>query len=439
MVTKAQIDNLQSACRIEGRDKVQEYLEKIFAEQDRCFSNVKQTDDGYTLYKGTSTQAKNITPLTPEQGVQRATELGIPWDPSFAGRIIPYFASDERVDGDGDIVRQNWKFAEYEKNPQVMYNHQWGDPPIGNGLAWEVVQRSEKDYKGPALVLQALFMPKEVSEFADSMYRIVRAGFMRSGSVGFFSDLVIDVKDEEERNELGLGRWGFILDENNLLEYSVAPLPANPGSHTISQLARAKHGGLIGEKELSIMRELTRRSNEKDGDSWVKNDEFYRAAARLLFRRNWERHKDVEEPLEKFAETEGELREDEQSEGDNTAPNPEEIEIQVDPVEEEQTTDSDLIQTLVMMLGELSVNVIPMLQDIRDLLEELRPGANPAGSSSESQEDPDNPNDGGTPVGNGEAGNETEEPENEEEDEQKVLAGHFLSALSKKLTGSQQS
>ena len=123
---------------------------------------------------------------------------------SLAGRAVPYWASDERPDGHGDIVRQQWSFEEYSKNPVLCMGHDWVGPAIGRGIDYEVRQRSDADYKGPALWMLALFAEAEAQAENDRVFRLVRSGFMSAASVGFYSDRVIIVEDEQERAELPL-------------------------------------------------------------------------------------------------------------------------------------------------------------------------------------------------------------------------------------------
>jgi hypothetical protein len=48
---------------------------------------------------------------------------------------------------------------------------------------------------------------------------------------------VINVQDDTERARLGLGRYGVILDDNTLLEFSPTSVPANSGA--IALLSRS--------------------------------------------------------------------------------------------------------------------------------------------------------------------------------------------------------
>jgi len=164
------------------------------------------------------------------------SKRGMPWRDEYASRVIPYWGSDERVDGMGDIVRQDWIFETFEKNSPMPFSHSWNQPPVGRIIGWEVVKRrpkeeEEKDgYKGPALFLAGLFATKEDSALADSIFRLAKARILVGGSVGFHSRKTINIQDSKERAALGLGKWGLVFEQNELIEFSPTTIPANPGA-----------------------------------------------------------------------------------------------------------------------------------------------------------------------------------------------------------------
>lgn len=236
---------------------------------------------------------------TAEQASALAAERGVPWREEYAGRLVHYWASDERVDGHGDIVRQDWRFDLFKDNPAMPYSHRWEDPTIGTHLDWKVLKRSDANYKGPALALLSLFATAEQSEFADSIFRLVSAKMLRAGSVGFSPGRVIWVEDKEERNKLGLGNWGYVLEDNMLLEFSPTTLGANPGAGVMNALAAAKSRGIVRASEFQVLRELRRRevaSGSRSG--WAEEDAELVRLGRLLFPGEpIEEHRDLDAAL----------------------------------------------------------------------------------------------------------------------------------------------
>lgn len=295
------IDKIKSAEIIEDREEVMRRLREAPAAGTNPQTIVRQRDDGTVVIRKSAGLLGKMAPQMP--GLERLQDLArqrsIPWKEGYENRVIGYWASDERPDGHGDIVRQSWDFTEFAKNPVLPYSHEWENPPIGNAINWEVLERAETDYKGPALYLLALFADAEDSVRADQIFRLIKSGFLRGGSVGFFSNTVIDVRDEKEREELGLGRHGFILDDNHLMEFSPTTIGANSGALTI--MASASKTDLITPDDVDVMREMRRlemRAADADPESWVKQDRDLCALAKTVFpKASFRKHEDYEAPL----------------------------------------------------------------------------------------------------------------------------------------------
>lgn len=224
---------------------------------------------------------------------------GMPWRPEYIGRTVPYFGSDERVDSMGDIVRQSWIFDLFEKNSPMPFSHDWGQPPVGKVIFWEVMKRNDEDYKGKALFLLGLFATADDWEWADTVFRLVNARLLVSGSVGFRPDIVIDVKDDKERAKLGLGRYGLVFEDNHLLEYSPTTIPANAGA-TIPRLLQASVKDLQ-PYDVHVLRELQREriyGTKGDRAEWMKTETMILSVARALWpEERYEVHKDLDVPV----------------------------------------------------------------------------------------------------------------------------------------------
>src|SRR5262249_13771164 len=127
-----------------------------------------------------------------------------------ASRIIPWCLSDGRVDRQLDTVNPNgWDTTAFGKNNIATWNHDTSALPIGR------VHDVHSD--GSRLLVSVEFAPAEVNEFADQVFRMVKAGFLRAGSVGF---LPIDYSYNDRRG-------GIDFHKQSLLEFAITPLPAN--------------------------------------------------------------------------------------------------------------------------------------------------------------------------------------------------------------------
>lgn len=218
----------------------------------------------------------------PNKYQELAAARGIAWREGFDARVINYWASDERVDRHGDIVRQSWVLDEFTDNPLILYGHDWDMPPIGNSIHEEVVQRKDDGYKGPALRLLSLFHDQG---FAADVFDLVQSGFLRAGSVGFFPGKVIRVDDPEERQKLGLEPGGLIFEDNELVEFTIASVPANVGAH-VAALAAAKGAGHLRPESVQVVRELARRQIRRgagDKARWLELDAAIRETWRSVF------------------------------------------------------------------------------------------------------------------------------------------------------------
>ena len=126
-------------------------------------------------------------------------------------RTIDFTISTETVDSYKDVVyADGWDLSRYLKNPVVLWAHIRSQLPVGKA--------SDVRVEGESLKASAEFASKEVYEFADNVYRMLRAGFLKATSVGFIPK---EWTWDEER-----GGFNFIKSE--LFEFSVVPVPANP-------------------------------------------------------------------------------------------------------------------------------------------------------------------------------------------------------------------
>lgn len=277
------LDNIKSGERIEDPIKILNCLSDARERTPEDSSTSIHDDDGRARVDKRGSQAILAeAPQIPDVATIQtlAESIGLEWDNAFATRVVPYIASDERVDRHGDIVVQNWRFENFAKNPIVPYGHDWDMPPIGNSIKWEVIDYKADDYEGRALHLLNLFATAEIWPWADTIFRLVNSGFLKSSSVGFYPGVIIDIKDEEERLALGLGKYGYLLDQNELIEHSVVSVPANAGA--VSLLRSAKKKGLAQPQDIIAIRELARQ-DAKSAKEWRKSDTLWINAWGAIF------------------------------------------------------------------------------------------------------------------------------------------------------------
>lgn len=128
-----------------------------------------------------------------------------------ASRDIRFVVSTEAVDRDRDIVAsKGWDLEHFKENPVVLWAHDHRNPPIA--FSPDIGIKSRK------LQATARFADAETHPFADTIFRLVKGGFLRATSIGF---LPKEWTFDEERR-------GVNFLKNELLEFSVVNVPANP-------------------------------------------------------------------------------------------------------------------------------------------------------------------------------------------------------------------
>lgn len=142
-----------------------------------------------------------------------------------AERVVKFIASNEEVDRYGDIIRaKGWQLDNFRKNPMLLFGHNSADYPIGRVRSIKV--------EGTQLVADAEFMTADLSEQADTVYRMVKAGFLNAVSVGFRP---IERPKKIMHPETNEWTGGFEFLKQELFELSVVPVPALPGALAVSR------------------------------------------------------------------------------------------------------------------------------------------------------------------------------------------------------------
>lgn len=145
--------------------------------------------------------------------------------PKDGGLRVHFITSTETPDRDGDtIAAAGWKLDHYRKNPVVLWAHDSHQPPVARSLR-EWVENN-------ALHSEAEFTPQDLYPFGHMVGQMYQRGFLHAVSVGFRA-----LKYAENTTRAGWYPVDFL--EQELLEYSPVPVPANPEA-----LAQAKSAGI---------------------------------------------------------------------------------------------------------------------------------------------------------------------------------------------------
>lgn len=136
---------------------------------------------------------------------------------------MEFIMSTDTVDRHGDIVKQDWKLAEFKSNPIALFGHSQSFI-IGT---WEKVRVVKRQLIG-RLKLAA----DGTSDRIDEIRSLVEQRVLRAVSVGFIPGEV-KALDEEKPWE------GYTLSKNRLLECSLVAVPANPDALQLAHLSKS--------------------------------------------------------------------------------------------------------------------------------------------------------------------------------------------------------
>ena len=166
-----------------------------------------------------------------------------------APRVLEFVGSTEDVDRMGDvIIASGWQLKDYKKNPVFLWAHQYDMPPVGK--ATKVWIDEDK------LKFNIQFPMREEYEFADTIYKLYKGGYLRASSVGFMPIKSEPIEQKEDEDVMIYQPTRYL--KQDLLELSGCPVPANPNA-----LAEAKTKGLVGSKELELLGIANDQAEEK--------------------------------------------------------------------------------------------------------------------------------------------------------------------------------
>jgi HK97 family phage prohead protease len=124
-------------------------------------------------------------------------------------RRIRFLISTGSVDRDGDVLDpKGWDLTHYKKSPVVLWAHDYSQMPIAKAVS---IGQTAK-----GLEATAEFPRPGIYPFADTVYDMLKGGFLNATSVGF--------KPIESESIKG----GRKYTKTELLEFSIVPVPANP-------------------------------------------------------------------------------------------------------------------------------------------------------------------------------------------------------------------
>ena len=221
----------------------------------------------------------DIGPLRADQGFTglsvsgRAVAAGDPLGAGLDDRCIRYVFSDASVGRDMHTIAPNaWDTAHFENHPVFLWAHDGESPPLGR----------VEDLRTEAgrLVGTVRYADRDTYDFADTIYRLTKGGFLNAASTGW---IPLEWTAANDRKRPG----GLDFKRVELLEISKVPVPALPTALVTARAQgidtaplyrwaeRILDGGgfsIVSRAELNELRKESRmpspRSKRADGAGW---------------------------------------------------------------------------------------------------------------------------------------------------------------------------
>lgn len=156
-------------------------------------------------------------------------------------RTAEYIISSDHVDRMGEIVEQKWQLENYKQNPIVLFGH---DPSKADNVLGKCIELEtmDGDDEHEITVAKVQFADEGTSANADTVWKLIKQGILKTVSVGFIPHTFKTTHDKDTNDEI------TVLSDNELLEFSIVPIPANPNA-----VALAFEDGSITEKDATFM------------------------------------------------------------------------------------------------------------------------------------------------------------------------------------------
>jgi len=210
--------------------------------------------------------ALEIIDIEPKQGETWFATLPIEVHKAKSGgeNVRTFVISTSEVDRDGDILEPSGvQIENYMKNPQVLWAHDYRSHPIGRATRLQVAKSViESDVE---------FAP---TAFAQETKMLLDLGFLPASSVGFLP-MEWKIRDPNQsfsttQDDIDAGvtrriKKGYHFTKWELLEWSIVPVPANPGALIVA--AKGKGINLPGiEEMLATMAAVTKPGLDETAD-----------------------------------------------------------------------------------------------------------------------------------------------------------------------------
>lgn len=169
-------------------------------------------------------------------------------------RSFEVIASTESLDSHGDVMKQFWDLARYQKNSVVLWNHnisaRWGDDPEA---ALPIGRAENARVEGKKLLAKIYLLKgdEKTEPLVDKIWRRVQQRVLKGVSVGFRAGQVVAITNaagDVDHYELGSKER-----PNELREISLVPMGSNPDAVAKSIAWERSHLEAEATKSIAAM------------------------------------------------------------------------------------------------------------------------------------------------------------------------------------------
>jgi hypothetical protein len=188
-------------------------------------------------------------------------------------RIINYVATKESVlNESGRLFKVDGMDLSYlKKFKSIYYNHNTEQLPIGKAVS---VRK-----QGDEVRIAVQFAEMEENGFADTLYKLVKNGYVNGGSIGVTANYK-DIEFPEKPVKVNGKEVAMIVHKSALKEFSITPKPDNRAAVPLNAAIEA---GVIDELEAKEFEMIYSASpeTEENGEQINAEDEVSVLKARI--------------------------------------------------------------------------------------------------------------------------------------------------------------
>lgn len=249
--------------------------ETLDVDEDDLVSSHRDLEPRLTYEEGTEAPENRLEELR-HLAIRAGEDEARAKSEDFADRLFTFTGSDDSVDRygcrvlidgklNGKEYGPGWDLRNFKRAPRFMEFHDYHSMPIGRAVdVWTDVKRNRNRLRF-TILMDPGFENGGASESAVQWTRAFKSRLVDTVSVGWLPRKVYRPVDEDERKQLGLGPYGVLFIDSELLELSGVPIPGNAN-------AREEKGTTSDKVLRRALREMTKAIEALNGTiSLVRN------------------------------------------------------------------------------------------------------------------------------------------------------------------------